>query len=95
MVKISNAFYENEIHSVDSPFNEGGPNFGGGTAGTFREMAKTAKPIVMQIRKWSILIGNTGLYSLVSKFLHCFCFQAKFCPKFCPPLPKVRDIFQI
>ena len=22
MVKISNAFYENEIHRVDSPFNE-------------------------------------------------------------------------
>ena len=46
MVKISNASYENEIHSVDSPFNEdskiyffgqGSPNFGGGTAGKFRE----------------------------------------------------------
>ena len=46
MVKISNAFYENEIHRVDSPFNEdsknlffgqGGPNFGGGTVGKFRE----------------------------------------------------------
>ena len=46
MVKISNASYENEIHRVDSPFNEdskniiflpGKPNFGGGTAGEFRE----------------------------------------------------------
>ena len=49
MVKISHASYENEIHRVDSPFNEdsknnffsqGGPNFGGGTAGKFKEMAK-------------------------------------------------------
>ena len=48
MVKISNASYENEIHRVDSPFNEdsknnffgqGGPNFEGGTARKFREMA--------------------------------------------------------
>ena len=46
MVKISNASYENEIHVVDSSFNEdskniffgqGGPNFGEGTAGKFRE----------------------------------------------------------
>ena len=46
MVKISNTSYENEIHIVNSPFNEdskniifgqGGPNFGGGTAEEFRE----------------------------------------------------------
>ena len=46
MVKISNASYENEIHRVDSPFNEDskmyffcqeGPNFGGGTAEKLRE----------------------------------------------------------
>ena len=46
MVKISNASYENEIHRLDSPFNEdskniifgqGSPNVGGGTAGKFRE----------------------------------------------------------
>ena len=46
MVKISNASYENEIHRIDSPFNEnskniifwpGGSNFGVGTAGKFRE----------------------------------------------------------
>ena len=45
MVKISNASYENEIHRVDSPFNEdskniffgkGGPNFRGGTAEKFK-----------------------------------------------------------
>ena len=46
---------------------QGGPNFGEGTAGKFRE--KTGKPTVMQIREWSIPIGNTGLYSLVSKYL--------------------------
>ena len=47
MVKISNASYENKIHRVDSTFKEdsknitffgqGGPNFGVGTAGKFRE----------------------------------------------------------
>ena len=47
MVKISDASYENEIHRVDSLFNEnskniiffgqGGPNFGGGMVGKFRE----------------------------------------------------------
>ena len=46
MVKISNASYENEIHMVDSRFNEDskninfgqrGPNFGGGTARKFKE----------------------------------------------------------
>ena len=47
MVKISNASYDNEIHRIDSPFIEdskninffgqGGPNFGGGTAGKFRK----------------------------------------------------------
>ena len=45
-VKISNASYENEIHRVNSPFNEdskniffchGGPNFGGRRARKFRE----------------------------------------------------------
>ena len=47
MVKISNASNENEIHRVDSPFNEDsknifffcqeGPNCGGGAARKFRE----------------------------------------------------------
>ena len=46
MIKFSASFKLNEIHQVDSPFNEdskninffqGGPNFGGGTAGKFRE----------------------------------------------------------
>ena len=48
MVKISNASYENEIHRVDSPFNEdskiyffqGVPNFGEGTAGKFKEIGQ-------------------------------------------------------
>ena len=47
MIKFSSSFKLNEIHRVDSPFNEdpknvnffqGGPNFGGGTAGKFREI---------------------------------------------------------
>ena len=86
MVKISNALYENEIHRVDSPFNEDFKN------GFFLametlisveiwpenlgKMTKNREPIVMQIREWSILIGNTGLYSLVSKSLHYFDFPA-------------------
>ena len=46
MIKFSSSFKLNEIHKVDSPFNEDpkninffqrGPNFGGGTAGKFRE----------------------------------------------------------
>ena len=47
MIKFSSSFKLNEIHTVDSPFNEdpknliffqGGPNFWGGMAGKFREM---------------------------------------------------------
>ena len=51
MVKISNAFYENEIHRVDSPFNEDSKNIiflsrkalisGEGRLENLREMAKT------------------------------------------------------
>ena len=46
MIKFSSSFKLNEIHRIDSPFNEdskntiffqGGPNFGGGTARKFRE----------------------------------------------------------
>ena len=45
VIKFSILFKLNEIYVVDSPFNEdpkynffqGGPNFGGGMAGTFRE----------------------------------------------------------
>ena len=86
MIKISNASYENEIHRVDSPFNEDSKNIiclarealilGEGRPEYLGEWPKTGKPIVMQIRKWSILIRNTGLYSRVSKSLHYFCFPA-------------------
>ena len=46
MIEFSSSLKLNEIHVVDSPFNEdpknivvfqGGPNFGGETAGKFRE----------------------------------------------------------
>ena len=46
MNKFSSSFKLNEIHTVDSPFNEdpnninffqGGPNVGGGVAGKFKE----------------------------------------------------------
>ena len=86
MVKISDALYENEIHMVDSPFIEDSKNIillarealisAEGRPENLGKMAKNRKPIVMQIREWSILIGNTGLHSLVSKSLHYFCFPA-------------------
>ena len=58
MIKFSSSFKLNEIHLVDSPFNEdakniklfhGGPNFGGGTAGNLRKMGNNRESIVMQI----------------------------------------------
>ena len=72
MVKIPNASYENEIQRVDSPFNKDYKNiiFWPGRPENLGRMAKNREPIVMQIREWSILIGNTGLYSLVSKSSH-------------------------
>ena len=55
MVKISNASYENEIHRVDSPFNEDSKNiiFFQGRDGRkiYGKWPKTGKPIVMQIRE--------------------------------------------
>ena len=55
MIKFSSSFKLNEIHSVDSPFNEDpkniiffqrGPNFWGGTDG---KLAITGTSIVMQV----------------------------------------------
>ena len=46
MIEFSGSLKLNEIHIVDSLFNEdlnlfqGGPNFGGGTVGKFRENGK-------------------------------------------------------
>ena len=80
MVKISNASYEHEIHMVDSPFNEDSKNIisalilGEGRPENLGKWPNTGKPIVMQIRACLILIGNSGLHSLVSKPLHYFCF---------------------
>ena len=61
MVKISNASYENEIHMVDSPFNEDSKHIifwarealilGERRPENLGKMAKTGKPIVMQIRE--------------------------------------------
>ena len=59
MIEVSSSLKLNEIHIVDSPFNEdpkninffqGGHNFGGGTARKFRENNnKTGTSIVMKI----------------------------------------------
>ena len=86
MVKISNTSYENEIHSVDSPFNEDLKNMiffarealilGDSRPENLGKWSKIGKPIIMQIKEWSFLIGNTGLCSLVSKSLHYFGFPA-------------------
>ena len=61
MVKISNASYENEIHRVDSPFNEDSKNIiflaravlisGEGRPENLGKWPKPGKPIVMQIRE--------------------------------------------
>ena len=81
MVKISKTSFGNEIHTVDSPVNEDFKNLffawealisGEGRLENLGKWPKTGKPIVRQIRDWSILKGNTGLYSLVSKSLHYF-----------------------
>ena len=108
MVKISNASYETEIHRVDNPFNEDSKyriflarealNLGEGRPENLGKWPKPGKPIVMQIREWSILLGNTNLYSQVSKSSHSLVFlyarsnyllkncksqfQAKFCLNF-------------
>ena len=57
MVKISDASYENEIHMVDSPFNEDSKNVillarevlisGEGLPENLGKWPKTGKPIVM------------------------------------------------
>ena len=83
MVTISDASYRNEIHMVD---NEDSKNIsflarevllsGKGRSENLGKWRKTGKPIAIQIREWSITIGNTGLYSLVLKSLHYFCFSA-------------------
>ena len=52
------------------------PILGEGRPRNLGKMAKNRKLIAMQIREWSILIENTGLYSLVSKSLHYFSFPA-------------------
>ena len=77
MFKISDASYENEIHMGDSPLNEDSKNIfffareilisGEERPDNLGKWPKSGKPIVMQIREWSIIIGNIGLYSLLSK----------------------------
>ena len=43
-------------------FGQGGPNFGGGKAENLGKMAKTGKPIVMQIPYWPLLPGIKSLH---------------------------------
>ena len=41
-----------------------------------RKLPKAGKSIVIQIREWSVLIGDTNFYSMVPKSLHYFGFPA-------------------
>ena len=60
MIKFSCSFKLNESHTVDSPFNEdykifffqGSPNFGGGTAGKFREIGNNRDIYYYANRGW-------------------------------------------
>ena len=88
MVKISNASYENEIHRVGKPFQrgfqkyiflgQGGANFGGGTAGKYRENGQ--KQGTYCYANWRVVGSNRDydLYSLVSKSLHYLQFESVF-----------------
>ena len=65
MIEFSSSLKLNEIHVVDSPFNEdpkniiffqGGPNFGRGMVGKFRENGAIARTsIIMQIESGQFL----------------------------------------
>ena len=92
MVGNSNTSHENEIHRADSPSDEDSKNThvsarkaltsGEGLLGNLGKRSKTGKSITMQIRELSILIRNTGLYSLVPKIaksLHCCLFGFPAC----------------
>ena len=78
MIKFSSSFKLNEIHIVDSPFNEdlkninffhGGPNLEEGRPENLEKCAITGTSIVMRIRGWSISKENISLYTLVPKSL--------------------------
>ena len=78
MTKISSTSYENEIHGAGSPFNEDSKNviLLAKEALISRERGPENLGKMVKHRKTSILIGNTGLYSLASKSLHYFGFPA-------------------
>ena len=90
MIEVSYSLKLNEIHTVDSPFNEdpkniiffqGGPNFGGGMALKFRKMGSSKDIYCYANRGWSVLKENISLYSLVPKSLSCLnvpTYQTKF-----------------
>ena len=80
MVKISDASSENEIHRVDSPFNEdskiyffcqGGPNFGGEMAGKFKENGQNkgnqllCKVVVNSNREYWTLLPGIKVFTLL------------------------------
>ena len=78
MIVFSSSLKLNEIHVVDSPFNEdpkniffsqGGLNFGRGTAGKFREISNNRDIYCYENRGWSISKENIIPYPLVPKSL--------------------------
>ena len=71
MIKFSSCFKLNEILRIDSPFNEdpkniifsqGGPNFGGGTAGKFKEMGNNRD--VYYYANWGVVNLERAYQSL-------------------------------
>ena len=82
MVKISNTSNEKEIQRLDSHFHEDPNNkiflarealiSGEGQPEILGKMAKSREICCYATREWSILIGNTGQYSLVSKLCIAF-----------------------
>ena len=78
MIKFSSSFKLNEIHRVDSPFNEdpknisffqGGPNFGEGRPENLGKMGNNRDIYCYANWGWRILKEHISPYPLVPKSL--------------------------
>ena len=77
MIEFSSSLKLNEIHVVDSPFNEepkniffqGGPNFGGGTVRNLGKMGNNWDIYCYANRGWSISKENISPYPPGTKIL--------------------------
>ena len=82
MIIFSSSFKLNEIHKVDSPFNEdpkniiffqGGPNFGGGTAGNFDPPANSEIKEARTIKLRTVIAYYITSITKQLKFLNSHC----------------------